>query len=108
MTLILDRTPAARSGFAVLVGRAADAVVGFAAAAARVVAAEVDRRRTMRLLECDDHVLRDIGLSRSDVVSALLTPAGEKASDRLSEARDTRRGFERAQAREARRATRSS
>jgi len=108
MTLILDRTPTPRGGLAVAAGRVGGAVVAFASAFARVVAAEIDRRRTMRLLECDDHVLRDIGLSRSDVVSALLTPAGEKASDRLAEARDTRRGFERAQAREVRRATRSS
>ncbi len=58
----------------------------------------------MGLMAAEDHMLRDIGVSRSDVASALLTGAGEKASDRLSEIRTTRRIAERAQAREARRA----
>lgn len=70
----------------------------------RLIAAEIDRRRTMALMGADEHMLRDLGISRSDIAAALLTEAGEKPSDRLSTIRDTNRIAERAQVREARRA----
>ncbi len=52
----------------------------------------------------EEHMLRDLGITRSDVAAALLTEAGEKPSDRLSRIRDTNRIAERAQVREARQA----
>lgn len=60
-------------------------------AAIRMVAAEIDRRRTAELLNLDDHLLADIGITRGEVSAALLATAGEKPSDRLARGRDERR-----------------
>ncbi len=53
---------------------------------ARLVAlwrAERNRRSVARLLEWDDHMLRDIGLTSGDVRSALATPLSDDPSYRL-------------------------
>jgi uncharacterized protein YjiS (DUF1127 family) len=107
MTLIVDHSHS-RSASHGLLRRAAD--LGFSAFStiARVVAREIDRRRTMQLLECEDRMLADIGISRGDVYASLLTSAGEKASEHLSRTRWSRREAERAQAREARFAARGA
>ncbi len=88
-----------------LLVRALRAVGRSAAAVARFAAAELDRRRTARLLGFEDHELRDIGLTRGDVYAALLTGAGEKASQSLVDRRDERRLAELARLREERRRT---
>jgi uncharacterized protein YjiS (DUF1127 family) len=88
-----------------LLSAATGAVVRAGAWLARVVEAELDRRRTASLLGFADFELRDIGVSRADVYAALLAPAGEKPSEQLSRDRDERRRSEWAQAREARRDT---
>jgi uncharacterized protein YjiS (DUF1127 family) len=98
MTLIVHHTRPA-DGF---LGRAAALVSSAAAAVAAAISREIDRRRTMQLLGCEDRMLADIGITRSDVYASLLTSAGEKASDRLARARRSRRDAERAQARETR------
>jgi uncharacterized protein YjiS (DUF1127 family) len=53
---------------------------------ARLVAlwrAARNRRAVARLLEWDDHMLRDVGLTPGDVRSALATPLGDDPSYRL-------------------------
>ncbi len=55
---------------------------GFARLAALWRAAR-NRRSVARLLEWDDHMLRDIGVTPGDVRSALATPFGDDASYRL-------------------------
>src|SRR5437868_3435722 len=42
-----------------------------------------NRRSVAKLLEWDEHMLRDIGLTQSDVRSAMALPAGGDPSDRL-------------------------
>ena len=74
-----------------------------AASAALLVAlwrAAQNRRRVIRLLEWDDHMLRDIGLTPGDVHSALASPLGHDPSSRLSALALERRGAIRAQAHE--------
>ena len=53
---------------------------------ARLVAlwrAARNRRAVARLLEWDDHMLRDVGLTSGDVRSALAAPVGDDPSYRL-------------------------
>lgn len=102
MTDTLAPSSRTAAGTVDLVRRLSAALFGGLSFAGRAVAAELDRRRTMRLLESDDAMLHDIGITRADVVGALLTPVGEKASDRLSSVRNARWANERAQVREAR------
>ncbi len=78
------------------------ALRGAVAAVAHFIQAEIDRRQTMKLLGSDDRMLSDIGITRADVYAALLTSAGEKASEHLSDVRRERRAAERAQALEVR------
>lgn len=68
--------------------RAASAV---ASHVVRLVAAEIDRRRTATLLGFEDHALRDIGITRADVYGALLTQSGDKPSEALAMRRDEAR-----------------
>ena len=73
------------------------------AGAARIVAlwrSAQNRRRVIRLLEWDDHMLRDIGLTAGDVHSALASPAGHDPSSRLSALALERRKAVRAEAHE--------
>lgn len=50
-----------------------------------------NRRNVQRLLEADDRMLADIGLSRSDVVGALSSPLHDDPSLLLVRARNDRR-----------------
>ena len=74
-----------------------------AVSASRVAAvwqAAKNRRSVGRLLELDDRMLRDIGLTQGDVRSALATPVDEDPSARLRFLSSERRSALRAQARE--------
>ncbi len=65
---------------------------------ARLVAlwqAAQNRRRVARLLEWDDRMLRDVGLTAGDVRSALASPLGDDPSYRLGAlSRERRRAFQ--------------
>lgn len=108
MTLILDHgrshSPSALTRFAFTAG---NALLAAGRAVARFIEREIDRRQTMALLGSDDHMLRDIGITRSDVYAALLTSSGERPSDHLSDVRAGRRQAERDQTAEARAAGRA-
>ena len=62
---------------------------------ASVVQAWVNRRRLMPLLELDDRMLQDIGVTRFDVSAALAAPAGQDPSQRLAALSNERRGARR-------------
>jgi uncharacterized protein YjiS (DUF1127 family) len=64
-----------------------------------------NRRAVGRLLEWDDHMLRDIGLSHSDVHAALSTSLQDDPSTWLSTISHERRSALREQAMERRRRT---
>lgn len=59
-----------------------------------------NRRRVGSMLEFDDHMLRDIGLTRCDVAASLSGPLLEDPSTRLRVLAVERRAGQRAQARE--------
>lgn len=59
------------------------------------------RRAVKEVWRLDDHMLRDIGLTRGDVASALATPYGRDPSTRLRILAVERRAGHRAQRREA-------
>lgn len=59
-----------------------------------------NRRQVARLLSCDDHMLRDMGLTYGDVVGALSTRRDEDASMHLTMLHAERRYGSRAQSRE--------
>lgn len=105
MTMILPSRRPAASLFARVAETVADVAWAAGRTVARRIAAEVDRRRTMELLSYDARLLSDIGVTRGDVIGALLTAPGEKPSEHLANERETRRAAERAQAREAARET---
>lgn len=67
-----------------------------------VVFARSTRNRydVLQMLEMDDHMLRDIGLTRTDVTSALSSPVMMDPSTRLRVFAVERRAGNRAQARE--------
>jgi uncharacterized protein YjiS (DUF1127 family) len=72
--------------------------------AARVAAvwqAAKNRRDVNRLLEWDDRMLRDIGLTQNDVRAALSGTVAEDPSSRLSLLSSERRAADRAARREA-------
>ncbi len=62
---------------------------------ASVWQAFVNRRRMMPLLELDDRMLSDIGVTRYDVAAALSLPAGEDPSQRLASLSRERRHAQR-------------
>lgn len=97
MTLILDHGRARERSSAL-----SRFVVAPLRGLARLVAHEIDRRRTMALLELDDRLLTDIGVSRGDVHAALTGASGEKPSEHLAETRRLAWLGRRAQIREAR------
>lgn len=79
-----------------------------AKAAAAVVRAWTiyrNRRAVGQLLAFDDHMLRDIGLTRGDVAASLAMPHGEDPSTRLRILAVERRAARRAQQIEALRAS---
>ena len=54
-----------------------------------------NRRAVARLLEWDDHMLRDVGLTAGDVHAALASPMGDDPSYRLGAmSRERRRAFQ--------------
>jgi uncharacterized protein YjiS (DUF1127 family) len=59
-----------------------------------------NRRSVAKLLEWDERMLRDIGLTRGDVCSVMALPAKQDPSYRLSELSGERRAALRADARE--------
>jgi len=59
-----------------------------------------NRRSVAKLLEWDERMLRDIGLTRGDVCAVMALPAGQDPSYRLSELSGERRAAIRAEARE--------
>lgn len=84
MTLILDhassrRVSPLRPVYEAL--RLAGAVFSHLGA---LIAAEIDRRQTMQLLEFDAHALKDMGISHADVEGALLVPINRKPSYTLA------------------------
>lgn len=107
MTLIIDHRKAAdrRPG---LLERAGLLILSGTQALVRLVEAELDRRRTMRLLELDDHMLTDLGISRGDVHHALSSESGEKPSARLADMRAAQASAHRAQIQEMRREARAA
>lgn len=68
--------------------------------AARVIKAWLRRREIMTLTEWDDHMLRDIGITRGDLHAAFASPAATDPSLRLSVMAVERRAANRAQAEE--------
>ncbi len=62
-----------------------------------------NRRSVARLLEWDDHMLRDVGLTAGDVRSALASPLGDDPSFRLGAISRERRAAIRAVAEDRRR-----
>ncbi|WP_181702797.1 DUF1127 domain-containing protein [Chthonobacter albigriseus] len=101
MTTIIDHGQRSRRSSSIQ-SVALDALFGAARWVAALVAAEIDRRRTMALLELDDRMLTDMGVTRGDIHGALTSAPGEKPSSLLAEVRLGRRTAERAQGREAR------
>jgi uncharacterized protein YjiS (DUF1127 family) len=101
MTLILDHASSSRGSFL----RVAQDVLHVVASAFRrigaLIAAEIDRRQTMQLLEFDAHALKDMGITHADVEGALLTPISRKPSLTLAARRSEARRAEREQAIEA-------
>ena len=94
-TTELTRSPPASAGDRLRLAVEA----GFARLAA-VWGAARNRRSIARLLEWDDHMLRDIGLTPGDVRSALATPLGDDPSLRLGSLSLERRRAVRAVAKE--------
>ena len=68
----------------------------FARALNSLVKAFKDRRQVMKLAECDDRMLADIGLTRCDVRSALEEPMHQSPSWVLVRSVDQRARFDRA------------
>jgi uncharacterized protein YjiS (DUF1127 family) len=73
------------------------AVSGWAVSAWRMAQ---NRRSVAKLLEWDERMLRDIGLTRGDVCSVMALPSGQDPSYRLTELSNERRAALRADARE--------
>lgn len=97
MTLIIDHRRPGRRSFSPL-----PLLSRIAVATVRWISREIDRRRTFALLEMDDRMLTDIGVSRGDVHAALMNTAGDKPSEHLAETRRLAWMGRRAQVREAR------
>ncbi len=82
-------------------------IVVSAARVAAVWKAAKNRREVNRLLEWDDRMLRDIGLTQNDVRSALAGRAGDDPSSRLKVFSSERRAAIRASRQETAIVTRS-
>ena len=67
-----------------------------------------NRRSVAKLLEWDERMLRDIGLTRGDVCSVMALPSSQDPSYRLNELSSERRSALRAEARERAALTRST
>jgi uncharacterized protein YjiS (DUF1127 family) len=107
MSLILDHNSSASGFVARLVISAAHAFGRITSRLAAIIAAEIDRRETMALLNLEAHELKDIGLTRNDVEGALMTAPDAKPSFVLAAKRSEARRAERDQILEAQAAARS-
>lgn len=101
MTLILDHASASRGSSSRLLHEALRAVAEAFNRLGALIAAEIDRRQTMQLLEFDARTLKDMGITHADVEGALLTPIDSKPSYTLAARRAEARRAEHAQAIEA-------
>ena len=92
MTLILDHASSSRASSLRPVQEAMRLVRVAISRLGALIAAEIDRRQTMQLLEFDARALKDMGISHADVEGALLVPISRKPSyslaDRRAEAQD--------------------
>ncbi|NRG19897.1 DUF1127 domain-containing protein [Rhizobiales bacterium] len=70
---------------------AADGAAALARFAAHMWNAHRNRRQIAKLLEMDDYMLADIGVSRGDIQSALMGDVFEDPSSRLAAMRGGRR-----------------
>lgn len=89
MTMI--HYPAGRSVRSSILMLAADGAATLARVAAHMWNAHRNRRQISKLLEMDDHMLADIGVSRGDIQSALMGDVFEDPSSRLAAMRGGRR-----------------
>ncbi|WP_026782176.1 DUF1127 domain-containing protein [Pleomorphomonas koreensis] len=101
MTLILDHASSSRASSHGLVHEALRLAGAAFKRLGALIAAEIDRRQTMHLLEFDAHALKDMGISHSDVEGALLVPINRKPSHALAARRAEARRAEHAKALEA-------
>ena len=101
MTLILDHASSSRASSQGLVHEALRLAGAFFSRIGALIAAEIDRRQTMHLLEFDAHALKDMGISHADVEGALLVPIDRKPSYTLAARRAEARRAEREQVLEA-------
>ncbi|WP_181705975.1 DUF1127 domain-containing protein [Chthonobacter rhizosphaerae] len=106
MTIIIDHRSSARRGS--ILGSIGRGLLSAGLWLVRIVSAEIDRRRTFALLEMDDRMLTDLGISRGDVHQALSSEAGEKPSQRLADLRAAQISARRAQIEEMRREARAA
>lgn len=81
--------------------RLTGAIVGATKAAVRAWVAHRNRRSVAQLLGYDDHMLRDIGVTRADVTASLSGGPLDDASTRLGRLARERRDGSAAQRREA-------
>jgi len=84
MTLILDHASSSRGSSVRLVHEALRAVAAVFSHVGALIAAEIDRRQTMQMLEFDAHALKDMGITHADIEGALLTPIDRKPSYTLA------------------------
>ncbi|MXN66212.1 DUF1127 domain-containing protein [Stappia sp. GBMRC 2046] len=89
MTLI--QYPVRRTVKSSVLMLAADGAAALGRFAAHMWNAHRNRRQISRLLEMDDHMLADIGVSRTDIQSALMGDVFEDPSSRLAAMRGGRR-----------------
>ena len=101
MTLILDHSSSSRVSPLRPLNEAMRLVGALFSRIGALIAAEIDRRQTMQLLEFDAHALKDMGISHADVEGALLVPINRKPSYSLAARRAEARRAEREQALEA-------
>lgn len=101
MTLILDHASSRRASAFRPVHEALRLAGAFFSHLGALIAAEIDRRQTMQLLEFDAHALKDMGISHADVEGALLVPINRKPSYTLAARRAEARRAEHEKAVEA-------
>ena len=94
MTLILDHASLNRGSSRHLAQDVLHVVGRLFSRIGALIAAEIDRRQVMHLLEFDANALKDIGVTHADVEGALLTPIDRKPSHVLAARRaEARRGL---------------
>ncbi len=96
--------PFPKSFVTVSLAAVSGAIVTAAVAFAKAWVAYRNRRAVARLLHFDDHMLRDIGVTRGDVAASLAMGPFDDASTRLealARERRTGRGAQRREARDA-------